>query len=213
MGIQIPDRIWLGMDDAGMGGAEVFGTVTGWVDTGHQQPSAVIVLDAPMSARGPLVGTDELTGRTGSFLLLSQRYVSRTWDEDEGVVQVTLFSRDPHVPTEVGVWIDPRGVYKRRTEITLEWWPDYGAGPLWRSSGRGGAPAELESLALSDGLKNRLRDWNDGYEEEALPIDGPGKPAWLSEGITLLALARKELVGVAVILTTEPWWGETPSEP
>ena len=103
-------------------------------------------------------------------------------------------------------------MYKRQTEITIEWWPDYGPGPLWRRTGRGGVPAEFESLALSSELKEKLTDWNARYEEDAVPIDGPGNPVWLAEGISLLDLARKELAGQAVILVTEPWWGEAPSE-
>ncbi len=86
----------------------------------------------------------------------------------------------------------------------LEFWPDYGPGPLWTADGR---PAELWSLGLSNELVRRLEDWNARYAEDKLPIDGPGDTVWLAEGAALLGLARDALRPGVQVVVTEPWWG------
>lgn len=55
--------------------------------------------------------------------------------------------------------------------LRLEFWPDYGAGPL---GGDDGKPADLGALGLPNDLVSRLADWNRRYEEDPLPADGAG---------------------------------------
>jgi hypothetical protein len=57
-----------------------------------------------------------------------------------------------------------------------------------------------------------LRSWNSEYEEFKLPIDGEGDPDWVSRGVELLARTRAALAGRAIIVVTEPWWGEMESD-
>jgi hypothetical protein len=88
----------------------------------------------------------------------------------------------------------------------LEFWPDYGGGPLWDDAGNVVAP---HGLAIPAELADRLTDWNARYDEAHLPIEGPGDAAWLAEGRVLLAEVRDALRPVEVV-ATEPWWGEQP---
>lgn len=91
----------------------------------------------------------------------------------------------------------------------LEFWPDYGPGPLWLK----GAPAPLSALNLPADLSDRLQLWNEAYEERLLPSEGDGDPDYLSTGKALLAEVRAALRGRFRVLVTEPWWGEVPSDP
>ena len=54
----------------------------------------------------------------------------------------------------------------------LEFWPDYGAGPLWTDEGK---PADLESLSLPHDLVERVRSWNSRYEDGQAPHRRPGR--------------------------------------
>jgi hypothetical protein len=86
----------------------------------------------------------------------------------------------------------------------IEFWPDYGPGPLWLD----GRAIEPESLGILEALAIRLRRWNDGYEESKIPIDGNGDTAWLTEGAELLRATREALAPGVDVVATEPWWGE-----
>lgn len=88
----------------------------------------------------------------------------------------------------------------------IEFWPDYGAGPLWRA----GRSVEPEELGLPPELAARLSARNARYEESRIPVDGSGDAAWLAEGIALLAEVRAAAQPEYAILVTEPWWGEEP---
>jgi hypothetical protein len=91
----------------------------------------------------------------------------------------------------------------------LEFWPDYGSGPLWNEDGK---PVELESFGISAGLAARARLWNSSYAEDKLPLDGPGDAGWLVQGVDLLRQLRDELGDGIDLRVTEPWWGEAPSQ-
>lgn len=84
----------------------------------------------------------------------------------------------------------------------LEFWPEYGQGPLWSD----GKPAALMELGLPDSLVQRLRAWNALYQEHRLPIDGAGDPAYLAAGTALMQEVRVALEGRYEVVTTEPWW-------
>lgn len=87
----------------------------------------------------------------------------------------------------------------------VEFWPDYGQGPLWHKNGE---PAEAEALGVEAELAERLASWNSRYDEANLPVDGPGSPAYIEEGSRLLREVRAS-VGVRYrVVVTEPWWGE-----
>ncbi|GAA1559343.1 hypothetical protein GCM10009741_75460 [Kribbella lupini] len=90
---------------------------------------------------------------------------------------------------------------------TLEFWPDYGQGPLWDERGRA---VDLDALALRPALVERIRNWHGRYEEDRIPVDGSGDPTWLSEGLELLTAIRNSLPDIRVVVT-EPWWGEAQS--
>lgn len=89
----------------------------------------------------------------------------------------------------------------------LEFWPEYGSGPLWA----GGTPVDVTELELPSELAGRLVAWNALYEDERLPIEGPGDIGWLGEGRRLLAETRTALAASHRVVVTEPWWGEEPS--
>lgn len=84
----------------------------------------------------------------------------------------------------------------------FEFSPDYGPGPLWAS----GAAVSLDGLGLPGDLAEQLRAWNAQYEEDKLPIDGPGDGEWLDEGRRLLEELRSALDPAATVVVTEPWW-------
>jgi hypothetical protein len=88
----------------------------------------------------------------------------------------------------------------------LEFWPEYGAGPLWDE----GAGVDPTQLGLPTELVERLVAWNARYGDERLPMEGPGDPAWLGEGRRLLAETRTALAASHRVVVTEPWWGEEP---
>jgi hypothetical protein len=88
----------------------------------------------------------------------------------------------------------------------LEWWPDYGSGPLWKKSGRGGEHVDASSLGLPTELVARLTAWNASYTADKLPLGGDGDSAWISQGIELLAKVRRHLSGRFEIIAAEPWW-------
>lgn len=88
----------------------------------------------------------------------------------------------------------------------LEFWPEYGTGPLWA----GVDGVDLGQLGLPIELVERLVAWNACYEDERLPMEGPGDPDWLGEGKRLLAETRTALAGSCRLVVTEPWWGEEP---
>lgn len=89
----------------------------------------------------------------------------------------------------------------------LEFWPDYGHGPLWW---RRGTPADLDALGLPGDLTQRLKMFNDAYEEQRLPVNGAGDAASLTAGGHLLFEVREALAGRFRVVVTEPWWGEPP---
>jgi hypothetical protein len=95
---------------------------------------------------------------------------------------------------------------------TLEWWPDYGGGPLWKASGRGGKHIDSETLGLPLDLAARLAAWNQRYTEDKLPVSGDGDREWLEQGVRLLAEVRRCLASRFDIVVTEPWWGEAPHD-
>jgi hypothetical protein len=93
---------------------------------------------------------------------------------------------------------------------TLEWWPDYGGGPLWKVSGRGGQQADSGALDLPPDLAARLAAWNQRYAEDKLPITGNGDPEWLEQGVSgcsQKSVAARRADSTSVI--SEPW-GEEP---
>ena len=90
----------------------------------------------------------------------------------------------------------------------LEFWPDYGPGPLWTDDGQ---PVDLSSLGLSRDLVERVAAWNAAYEETKVPIEGTGDDGWLSEGKRLLGAIRDAVGSEYQVVVTEPWWGEEPT--
>ena len=61
------------------------------------------------------------------------------------------------------------------------------------------------------GLVESAAAWNAAYEENKVPIEGPGDAAWLREGIRLLHEIRGALGNEYRVVVTEPWWGEDPA--
>jgi hypothetical protein len=92
--------------------------------------------------------------------------------------------------------------------IVLEFWPDYGPGPLWTDDGK---PVDPSSLGVGPGLVEKVAAWNAAYEENRVPIDGPGDSAWLRHGRQLLHEIRASLGNEYRVIVTEPWWDEDPN--
>ena len=95
-----------------------------------------------------------------------------------------------------------------QTVMQLEFFrPDYGPGPLWEQ----GKPADLRSLGLPYELAEQLISWNSQFEEDKVPLEGPGDVGWIAKGVHLLRQVRLALGSGYNVVVTEPWWGETPS--
>lgn len=92
--------------------------------------------------------------------------------------------------------------------MLLEFWPDYGPGPLWTEDGKA---VSAQSLGLPDELAEQLTLWNTQYAEEKVPIEGSGDSAWLRAGASLLRRTRDALGPDFQVVVTEPWWGEDPT--
>lgn len=84
----------------------------------------------------------------------------------------------------------------------LEFWPEYGSGPLWR----GGRAIDLQTVGVEADLVRRLLAWNAEYADEKLPAGGPGDIEWIDRGRALLAGIRAAVEGEVVVVVTEPWW-------
>jgi ribosomal protein S16 len=99
--------------------------------------------------------------------------------------------------------------FRRQTSvvIVLEFWPDYGPGPLWTGDGKA---ADLAGLPIDGDLVERLTTWNAAYSEDKVPLDGPGDLGWLGQGKRLLDEVRAALHDQHRIVVREPWWGEKP---
>ena len=89
---------------------------------------------------------------------------------------------------------------------TLEFWPDYGSGPLWRH----GAAISPRDVDVDPSLAERLIRWYAEYAEDKVPLEGPGDVKWMTEGRNLLAELRRQTAGGITIVTTEPWWADQP---
>jgi hypothetical protein len=101
-----------------------------------------------------------------------------------------------------------RSVRRQTAVVTvLEFWPDYGPGPLWTEDGKA---ADLAALPMERDLVERVTAWNAAYSEDKVPLDGPGDVAWLSQGVRLLGEVRAALHDHYQVVVTEPWWGEEP---
>lgn len=87
----------------------------------------------------------------------------------------------------------------------LEFWPDYGPGPLWTESG---TPVDLASLGIDPALAHRIKTWNAAYEEDKAPLEGAGNTEWLSEGRRLIGDIRTALGQEYELVVTEDWWTE-----
>jgi hypothetical protein len=90
--------------------------------------------------------------------------------------------------------------------VQLEFWPDYGGGPLWEPDG---TAVDLASLALPEDLCSRVQAWNARYEEARLPFEA-NDVAWLAEGKALLAELRHALSD-RIIVVTEPGGARNPT--
>ena len=90
----------------------------------------------------------------------------------------------------------------------LEFWPDYGPGPLWTEAGQ---PADLAALGIDSALAVEASAWNSEYGESKVPIEGPGDEAWLTKGRDLLFRLRSALGPDYQVVVTEPWWDEDPT--
>ncbi|HZE37745.1 MAG TPA: hypothetical protein VE172_02945, partial [Stackebrandtia sp.] len=79
----------------------------------------------------------------------------------------------------------------------VEFWPEYGSGPLWLD----GAAVEPATLVDAD-LAERLIAWNAVYADAKLPLEGDGDAAWIRRGGRLLGLVRRQLAGTHEVVVT-----------
>ena len=87
----------------------------------------------------------------------------------------------------------------------VEFWPDYGSGPLWTEDG---APIDPRSLGLTDDLAEQLELWSAQYDEDRIPVEGSGDREWLDRGAHLLERTRRALGPSCEVIVTEPWWDD-----
>jgi hypothetical protein len=65
-------------------------------------------------------------------------------------------------------------------------------------------------VGISSELVEQVRSWDSQYEEDRIPLNGPGDAEWLAEGVGLLRQLRTDLGDDFDLVVTEPWWGEAP---
>ena len=85
----------------------------------------------------------------------------------------------------------------------IEFWPDYGSGPLWGEDGRAIDP---RSVGLSARLASELAAFNRSYSEDF--IEEPASAAareYRARGRGLLSELRRELAGVCQVVVVEGW--------
>ena len=95
---------------------EVTGRVLGWIARERSVPDCVVELDHALSTFG-YDAPDVARPYSGSYLVMSTRYVDQSWAEDEGTVHVRLCGANPML-TDVnrapsGPQIASHGVYRR----------------------------------------------------------------------------------------------------
>jgi hypothetical protein len=92
----------------------VSGVVLKWIPGQNETPGCVISLDEALTAEGDVHGVRET--RTGSFLVLSTRYVGQVW-EDSGTVHVELCTSEPEDAAwsdrPVGAWVESHATYTK----------------------------------------------------------------------------------------------------
>lgn len=84
----------------------------------------------------------------------------------------------------------------------IEFWPEYGSGPLWRC----GRAIDPQTVGVESDLVRRLIAWNAEYADEKLPAGVPGDMEWIDRGRALLAEIRAAVEVEFVVVVTEPWW-------
>lgn len=92
--------------------------------------------------------------------------------------------------------------------MVLEFWPEYGSGPLWSDDGK---HVDLRSLDLGVDVIEELEAWNSQYAENKIPLESLGDARWLNEGRHLLRRTREALKPDYQVVVTEPWWDENPT--
>ena len=117
MAITIGSRVSVAWDYDSYEERHVTGRVHSWREIGRSVPDCVVKLDERLSTFGFDV-PDVPRACSGSFLVLSPRYVGQTWAEDEGTVHVELHETDPTVldageQVLVGPRVASHGVYRR----------------------------------------------------------------------------------------------------
>ena len=88
------------------------------------------------------------------------------------------------------------------SDISLEWWPDYGQTLLWRGAER----VSMVELGVSDELQQALETWLPEYEDELLFGETPRSAFWLADGTRLLRALQDELRGRYTVLPSDDFW-------
>jgi hypothetical protein len=117
-------------------------------------------------------------------------------------------SRLHYLRHERAFWPRPAPTRQTAGMTVLEFWPEYGSGPLWANDGK---PVDLTSLGMSEELAAEVQAWNARYAEDKVPIESTGDAAWLGQGKGLLEQIRDALGDQYQVVVTEPWWGEDPT--
>jgi hypothetical protein len=91
---------------------------------------------------------------------------------------------------------------------SLEFWPERQGGPPWTGLG---VSVDLDTLSLPGDRKDRVPTWFRLYDDDKLPIDGPGEEQWLDDGRRLSSELRDAVEGRFEVIVTEPWWGAEPA--
>src|SRR5688572_27675917 len=76
--------------------------------------------------------------------------------------------RQARAPSAADAFLDADG---QTAGVTiLEFWPDYGPGPVWTDDGK---PVDLAQLGVDPDLVAEVAEWNGAYSEDKVPIDSP----------------------------------------
>ena len=88
----------------------------------------------------------------------------------------------------------------------LEFWPDYAGALLWSADGE---RVSLEDVPISSDLIEQARRWIAGYDDSKLPWEPTREDTWVTEGRSLFADLRRELLEHGFDLQpNEDFWAE-----
>lgn len=118
MAVTIGRTVRVGWDYDSVEPGEATGVVVAWLpDTDRPVPSCVVRLVEPLTTSILGSADDKSTAVSGSYLVLTTRYVGQSWDDNEGTVHATLHINEPSnvvhsAARQPAPWIASHAVYR-----------------------------------------------------------------------------------------------------